>query len=1151
MDENIPSYVDLHLHTGYSLLDSNGKIKEIVARAKELGRTACAITDHGVMFGCIAFYHVCKDAGIKPILGCEVYVAPKTVEDRDKNNKYHHLVLLAETLEGFHNLQKISTMGYTKGFYSKPRVDDQILAEYHNGIIALSACLAGRIPRLITAGKYDEAKTEALKYRDLFGESNFFLEIQDHNDNDEKLVAQQLYRMSKETGIPLVATNDCHYVRPEDAEAHEILLYMQRGHTIENESPEYGNGQLYIKSEAEMRALFPYAPEAIENTGKIAERCNVEIKFHETKMPKAPVPEGMTSWQYINALCDEGFKERYPNDDGSQRKQLDYELGVIEDMGYTDYFIIVREFCQWAKDHGIALGKGRGSAAGSVATYCMGITDLDPSKYGLAFERFLGKHRLSMPDIDQDIDNVGRPAVIEHVRELYGRDNVCQIITFGTLAAKQSVKDVGKVLGYEVAYYNKLASYIPSTPGITLKKALEESVEFKIAYNSDDDAKKIIDTAMKLEGLPRNTSTHAAGVIISRLPVQEYIPLALTKDGELCSQYNMVEIEELGLLKMDFLGLRTLTVETESFKNIQRTTGKIIDSDSIPLDDPEVYDFIGTGKTSGIFQLESAGMQNFMRQLKPKCIEDVIAGIALYRPGPMDFIPKYIAGKNDPDTVTYACDELRPILENTYGCIVYQEQVMQIFQHLAGYSLGGADNIRRAMSKKKQYVIDENREIFIHGGDLKVGEEMQHIPGCLAKGISESAANEIYDSMTDFAKYAFNKSHAACYALITVQTAWLKNYYPAEFLAANATVFTGDADKLPVYMNAAKDCGINILRPDVNISTDKFISEKEGIRVSLSAIKGVGASAVEGIIRYREEHGAFTNFIDFMDHAKEMDVDKKAIEGLIKSGALDNLGQTRNTYLCNYEFLLSSIAKANKDVITGQMSLFDYLPIPTTEKYSLVKLTELEDKQKLTFEKEVTGFYISGHPLDTFKPICDRISSCRSSDFVPAENEALTLREKQEVILCGMIAEGKRIYTKKGDSMAILTLEDLYGSAKVVIFPKLFDSVSELLEDDALITIKGRVSIPDEDDKPCEIIADNVYPFDSLPFTLWIRVDNKNSFLDHRKSFINIAKNNPGKGRLRVYVNETKKISDYPDKVALAAFKLYSDVFGDNNVKLT
>lgn len=1146
------SFVHLHSHSCYSILDANNRVDDYVKQVKENGQTACALTDHGVMYGMISFYHACEKYSVKPILGCEVYVAPKSRFDKDPKHRYNHLVLLAENNEGFNNLQKICSQGFIDAdamYYGKPRVDDEVLAQNHTGIIALSACLAGAIPERILADKYDKAKEKALHYRDLFGKDNFFLEIQDHNDKNEELVAQQLYKMSKETGIPLVATNDCHYTKASDAEAHKILLYMRDQKNINCPSSDYGNGQLYVKTSQEMADLFPYATEAIENTVKIADRCNVTIKFHETKMPKAPVPDGLTSTQFLTEMCQKGLKERYAGSDRLPElaKQMSYELSVIDKMGYTDYFLIVADYCRWARDNGVLVGPGRGSAAGSLVTYCSGITNIEPTKYNLVFERFLNPERVSMPDIDVDFDNQYRYKVVDHVRDLYGNDNVSQIITFGTMASRKVIQSVGKVYGLEISFYSHLSSLVPEEIHMTLKKALEVSTELKSVYDSDDKAKLVIDMAMELEGLPCNTSKHAAGVIICDRPVVDYIPVARTIDGDLVSQYNMIEVEELGLLKMDFLGLKTLTTINNARLSASKSVGHEISLSDIRYDDKKVLDYIGTGNTSGIFQLESKGMQGFMKDLKPRSIEDLIAGISLYRPGPMDFIPRYIEGKNDPSSVTYVSSLLEPILKPTYGCIVYQEQVMEIFRQLAGYSMGGADEIRRAMSKKKQYIIDEHKEIFIHGGDVEnhTTKEMMHIPGCVSKGIRVDDATVIYESMADFAKYAFNKSHAACYAIIAYQTAWFKYYYPTEYMAAVITTFIDDPKKLVKYIGEARKQGIKILAPDINKSTTVCEVVDKSILLPFVAIKDVGAGVGEAIVKRRQETGDFNSFAEFLYEYKDFGANKSCIEHLIYAGAFDSFGISRQGMAKHYADVMKAIDSDNKQSIKGQISLFDsgFADI----KYKIPNEKEYNPKKRLSIEKEVMGIYLSGHPLDVYKDICDKYSTCHSTDFINTD-DGIDIKDKTELKICGIVTATHKIFTKKNQPMEFVTLEDAEGTVDVVIFPNEYEKYELLLRENTVVVIDGHSSYSKDGKKDANIIANTITPIEQASFVMWVQIEHPDQ--EKEQKIEEIIKENLGVGIVKIYDKSTKSVKKCTTQICITAKHEMETFFGAENVKV-
>ena len=915
------NFAHLHVHTEYSLLDGSNKIKEYVDRVKELGMNSAAITDHGVMYGVIDFYRAARAAGIKPILGCEVYVAPNSRFDREISggeDRYYHLVLLAENNKGYANLMKIVSKGFVEGYYYKPRVDKQVLREYSEGIIALSACLAGEVQRYLMKGLYEDAKKSALEYREIFGEENYFLELQDHGLPEQAMVNQQLLRMSEELGIELVATNDVHYTYAEDEKPHDILLCIQTGKKLSDENRmRYEGGQFYVKSPEEMERLFPYALQALDNTQRIADRCNVEIEFGVTKLPKYEVPDGMTSWEYLNKLCFEGLEKRYGEPTEELKEHLKYELNTIHNMGYVDYFLIVWDFINYAKTHGIAVGPGRGSAAGSIVSYCLEITDIDPIRYQLLFERFLNPERVTMPDIDVDFCFERRQEVIDYVVRKYGKDRVVQIVTFGTLAARGVIRDVGRVMDLPYAFVDSIAKMIPQELNITIDRALKTNPELRKTYESDEQVKYLIDMSKRLEGLPRHSSMHAAGVVISQKSVDEYVPLSRASDGSITTQFTMTTLEELGLLKMDFLGLRTLTV-IQNAVGLAKKRNPDLDIGKIDYDDKAVLDYIGTGKTDGIFQIESAGMKNFMKELKPHSLEDIIAGISLYRPGPMDFIPQYIKGKNDAGTITYDCPQLEPILAPTYGCIVYQEQVMQIVRDLAGYTLGRSDLLRRAMSKKKADVMQKEREIFVYG------DEENGVPGCVKNGIDEKTANKIYDEMIDFAKYAFNKSHAAAYAVVAYQTAFLKYYYPVEFMAALMTSVIENPSKVAEYIYACRQMNIKILSPDINRGMADFSVDGGNIRYGLAAIKSIGRPLIESIVADREEFGPFKNLEDFITRMSMKEaLNKRAIEHFIKSGALDCLGGTRKQFMAIYIQIVEHVNQEKKYAMTGQMTLFD------------------------------------------------------------------------------------------------------------------------------------------------------------------------------------------------------------------------------------
>ena len=1111
------SFTHLHVHTEYSLLDGSNKIKEYVSRVKELGMNSAAITDHGVMYGVIDFYKAARAAGIKPILGCEVYVAPGSRFDRELSHgddRYYHLVLLAENNKGYQNLMKIVSKGFVEGYYYKPRVDMEVLETYHEGIIALSACLAGEVQRYLVRGLYEEAKETAYKYEKCFGKGNFFLELQDHGIPEQKTVNAGLMRMSQETGIELVATNDVHYTYAEDAEPHDILLCLQTGKKLSDENRmRYEGGQYFVKSEEEMRALFPYAAQAIENTQKIADRCNVEIEFGVTKLPHFDVPEGYDSWTYLNKLCHEGLVRRYPDKHEELLPKLDYELSVIQKMGYVDYFLIVWDFINYARTHGIPVGPGRGSAAGSLVSYTTGITNIDPIRYNLLFERFLNPERVTMPDIDIDFCYERRSEVIDYVIEKYGKDCVTQIVTFGTLAARGVIRDVGRVMDLPYNFCDTIAKNIPNELNITIDKALIMNPELRSMYESDETVKRLIDMAKRLEGLPRHTSMHAAGVVISQKAMDEYVPLSRSSDGTITTQFVMTTIEELGLLKMDFLGLRTLTVISDAVKLVEKNHGIKIDVDNIDYNDKKVLDSIGTGRCDGVFQLESAGMKNFMKELKPQSLEDVIAGISLYRPGPMDFIPKYIKGKNEPESVTYVCKELEPILEPTYGCIVYQEQVMQIVQNLAGYTMGQADNIRRAMSKKKQYVIDAERQNFVYGN------EEQGIKGCIANGISEQAANQIYDSMVDFAKYAFNKSHAAAYAVVAYQTAYLKYYYPVEFMAALMTSVIDNTRKVAEYIYSCRQMGIKVLSPDINEGEGRFLATKDGIRYGMYAIKSIGRQVIDIILAEREANGKYITLSDFLSRVAGREVNKRAVENLIKAGACDGLDGNRQQMLLVYNTLIDNLNQEKKNSLAGQMSLFDLVSEEEKKAYEVrfPNVEEYTKEIKLGFEKEVLGIYLSGHPLEEYEEKWRKNISAVTADFMlDEETNAVKIKDNQSVVIGGIITEKTIKYTKQNKAMAFITVEDLFGTVEVIIFPRDYEKYSRYLNEDEKVFVAGHANV--EEDKNGKLICEKIYSFDDTKRELWLQFATKESYEEKEKELYSRLYGSDGNDEIVIYI---------------------------------
>ena len=1073
-------FVHLHVHSEFSLLDGANRIKDLPVRAKELGMDAMAITDHGVMFGAIDFYKACKANGIKPIIGCEVYVAPRRMADRDPSidNRYNHLILLAKDNNGYKNLAKLVSLGFTDGFYYKPRIDKEVLEKYHEGLICSSACLAGEVASEIVKGDMEAAKKSALWFKSIFGE-DYYLEIQNNGIKEQVLVNQKLIQLSRELDIPLLATNDSHYLKKEDAYNHEVLLCIQTGKRMSDEDRmRFETDELYIKSPEEMMDYFKAVPDAIENTVKVAEKCNVEFEFGHTILPNYDVPEEFaTHYDYLKKLTDDGIRNRYgenPSKDIIERKE--YELGVIKKMGYVDYFLIVWDYVHYAKSHGIPVGPGRGSGAGSIVAYAIEITDIDPIKYGLIFERFLNPERISMPDFDIDFDYEKRQDVIDYVARKYGHDHVSQIITFGTMAAKMVIRDVARVLDYPYAEADKLAKMIPNEIHITISKAMEINKELKDLYDTNPEVKKFLDIAMALEGMPRQASTHACGIIIAREPVVNYVPL-YARDGVISTQYIMTTLEELGLLKMDFLGLRTLTVIRDAKELIKKNRGIDVEFDK-DMADPKVYKLWQDGDSVGIFQFESQGMTNFMKELKPDCLEDIIAGVSLYRPGPMDQIPRYIANKKDPEHAVYTHPALKPILKVTYGCMVYQEQVMQIVRDLAGYSLGRADLVRRAMGKKKLDVMAKERENFVHG---KLDENGNvEIPGCVRNGIDEASANKIFDEMSEFAKYAFNKSHAACYAVVAYQTAYLKAYYPAEFMAAMLNSFLGNLDKIPIYINECKKSNIAILKPDINKSYTKFTATDNSVRFGLGSIKNVGLAAVDAIVKERENGGEFKDFTDFAERIYGEAVNKKCIESLIRAGAFDNMGKTRCTLIASYEQIIDTIADSQKKNFTNQITMFD---ISNSEediqkmKYNYMEMDEFSEKELLSMEKEMLGIYISGHPLEKYRKQLDEVTNFNTAQIEETmeqmtAGEKCDLQDGQSVKLAGVITKIKKKFTKSNKVMAFVTIEDLYGTCELIVFESCYNKCSNLLIEESLILCEGRISIRDEND--ITIIANQI-----------------------------------------------------------------------------
>lgn len=1155
------AFTHLHVHTEYSLLDGSNKIKEYVKRVKELGMDSAAITDHGVMYGVIDFYRAAREAGIKPILGCEVYVAPNSRFDKELTGGedwYYHLVLLAENNTGYANLMKIVSRGFTEGYYYKPRVDMEVLQTYHEGIIALSACLAGEVQRYIVKGLHEEAKKAALKYETCFGKGNFFLEMQDHGIPEQKLVNTELLKLSKETGIELVVTNDVHYTYKEDVDSHDILLCLQTGKKLADEDRmRYVGGQYYVKSEEEMKALFPYAWEAVENTQRIADRCHVEIEFGVTKLPKFEVPEGYDSWTYLNKLCSDGLAERYGDEHApagstgqTLRERLDYELNVIRTMGYVDYFLIVWDFINYAKEHGIPVGPGRGSAAGSIVAYCLKITNIDPIRYQLLFERFLNPERVSMPDIDVDFCFERRQEVIDYVGRKYGADKVVQIVTFGTMAARGVIRDVGRVMDMPYAFVDSIAKMIPNELNITIDKALDMNPEFKSLYSSDDRVHHLIDMCKRLEGLPRNTSMHAAGVVICQKSADEFVPLSRGSDGSIVTQFTMTTLEELGLLKMDFLGLRTLTVIQNAVNMIEKDTGVHIDVDHIDYDDKKVLESLGTGKTDGVFQLESTGMKNFMKELRPQSLEDVIAGISLYRPGPMDFIPKYIRGKNNPDSITYACPQLEPILAPTYGCIVYQEQVMQIVRDLGGYTLGRSDLVRRAMSKKKQAVMEKERANFVYGN------EEENVPGCVSRGIDEKTASGIYDTMMDFAKYAFNKSHAACYAVVAYQTAYLKYYYPVEFMAALMTSVIDNPKKVAEYILVCRNMGIEILPPDINEGESGFSVSGSSIRYALTAIKSVGRPVITAVVEERKERGPFLNLQDFVNRITDKDVNKRAVESFIKAGALDGLGGTRKQFMSVFSQVMDRTQKDRKNNMAGQLSLFDIVEEEEKEGLAL-KLPDVGEypkEMKLAFEKEVLGIYVSGHPLEEYEAAWRKKISNTTADFAYDEEvQGVRVKDGAKAVIGGLIA-GKTIkYTKDNKIMAFLTIEDLVGTVEVIVFPKTYEQSASFLTEDAKVFVQGRISV--EEDKDGKLICEKIVPFTELKKKVWIKFPDMEAYKAAEAGLMDTLRESEGKDGIVIYIENPKAKKELPPNQNVEAdeslVNRLQERFGRENVTVT
>ena len=1181
-------FVHLHTHTEYSLLDGSNKIKNYVSRVKELGMNAAAITDHGNMFGVINFYREANKQGIKPIIGCEVYVAPNSRFDKELTggeDRYYHLILLAENNAGYKNLMKIVSAGYVEGFYYRPRVDMEILNQYHEGIICLSACLAGEVQRYISKGLYDEAVKQAIKYRDCFGEGNYFLELQDHGIPEQKTVNQALLRMSKELNIPLVATNDIHYTNAEDAESHDLLLCIQTGKKVDDEDRmRYEGGQFYVKSEAEMRTLFPYALEALENTQKIADRCNVSIEFGNYHLPPFDVPEGYTSRSYIEKLCEEGlqrkFHEECSNPDKADklkilRDRIEYELNIIDNLGFVNYFLIVSDFIKYAKNNGVSVGPGRGSAAGSLVSYCLDIIEINPIDFDLYFERFLNPYRVSMPDIDTDFSPEGRYKVIDYVVEKYGRDHVCQIITFGTLAAKGVLKDVVRVLDKPIELGNRLSKLVPFDPKITLDKALEANPEFKALYDTDDEVRYIVDMGKKLEGLPRQTSIHAAGVLISPERVDEFVPMAQSKDGSITTQFEAPILEELGLLKMDFLGLRNLTVIDETVENVMRNRGISVDMSSIDMNDAGVYQMIGRGETEGVFQLESPGMTSFMTRLKPRNLEDIIAGIALYRPATIPFIDPYIEAKNNPGSETYLCPQLEPILSETSGSLIYQEQVLRIVQDLAGFPMGLADNFRRAISKKKEEVIAERRKIFIYGGNEKITDkqgntEEVNIPGCIKNGIPEEIADEIYNWIVQYSSYGFNKSHAAAYAHVTYQTAYLRYHYPVEYMASLISSVLGNPKKVPEYIAAVRALGIQILPPNINEGYAGFSASGDKILFGLASVKGVGWNVIDEIVRERESNGPYADLEDFVSRLSSKEVNKRTVESLILSGAFDCFSNTRKQLMSVYDQIIDRISKQKKDSISGQMSLFDFVPEEEKQSFKtkMPDVGEFDKETKLRFEKDMLGVYVSGHPLEEYIKYLKAQTTHQSTDFYFSEDEEddsissmggneNKLNDGDRVIIGGIVEKLEKKFSKKnGDSYAVCVIEDLAGSVECMIWHKTYEEVKDWLAENEKVIIEGRAKI--EDDRDGKVFCNRISRFQTKRKKLWVQFDSIDNYEQNSQNLNSILNGAKGSDSVYIYIKPSEgsdRMIKQLDSVHVNAGDVLIDrliyAFGENNVKVT
>ncbi|MGJ7045683.1 DNA polymerase III subunit alpha [Thermoanaerobacterium thermosulfurigenes] len=1142
-------FVHLHVHSEYSLLDGSCRIKELIKRTKELGMNSIAITDHGVMYGAIDFYKEAVSYGVKPIIGCEIYVSPRSLYDKEYgiDNLNYHLILLCKNMTGYENLMKIVSKASIDGFYYKPRIDHQYLKEHSEGLIALSSCLGGEIPSYLISDDYEKAKETAIFYNSIFGTGNFYLELQYHGLSQQEKVNSELIKLSKELNIPLVATNDVHYLNKKDHLAHEVLLCIQTGKNMDDsDRMSFPTDQFYLKSPDEMYEMFSYCKEALENTVKIADMCNLEFEFNKTKLPKFEVPDGMKSDEYLRKLCIDGLYKRYPNPTDEVMERLNYELSVIEKMGYVDYFLIVWDFIKFARDNGIMTGPGRGSAAGSLVAYCLGITKIDPIKYNLLFERFLNPERVSMPDIDSDFCYERRQEVIDYVVKKYGEDRVAQIITFGTMAARAAIRDVGRALNFPYAEVDVIAKMIPFELGMTIDKAIELNPELKDKYEKDEKIRRLIDISRSLEGLPRHASTHAAGVVISSEPLVKYVPLQ-KNEGSIVTQFTMTTLEELGLLKMDFLGLRTLTVIRDTLDIVKETRGIDVDIDSIDFEDKEVYALISRGDTEGVFQLESSGMKQFMTELRPEKLEDVIAGISLYRPGPMDQIPRYIENKNNPENIKYEHPLLKPILDVTYGCMVYQEQVMQIVRDLAGYSLGRSDLVRRAMAKKKMKVMEEERKNFIYGIKDENGNYV--VPGAVNRGVDEATANRLFDEMIDFANYAFNKSHAAAYAVVAFQTAYLKRYYPVEFMAALLNSFVDNTDKVAFYVQVLKKMGIQILPPDINESYSYFTVVNGKIRFGLAAVKNVGLNATLEIVEDRKKNGRYTSIIDFFERIDEMQLNKKAVESLIKAGAFDSFGVYRSQLLAVYEGIMESIHRSREKNIKGQMSLFESDSESHKIDYSLPDIKEFSKGVILSMEKETMGLYISGHPLDEYQDDIRRIANCTTRDLKNSDDSFVkkSAFDDQDVVLVGIVESKKIKFTKNNNMMAFVNLADLYGTIEVIVFPAVYERYSKFLSEDLPVIIKGKVSLR-EDEEP-KILCDEVEPLTHrIREKLWLNVKEQKD-VEKIKGILTKYK-----GNIPVFIRyENKNLAAQKDLWVNGANELLDElasVLGKENVKI-